>query len=372
MIKLHLETKNKILLVCSHASSKINSIYEQVLLETDPNSVCFVSGNGATQISMKLPAVVAPEDIGRRVMVPASRLSAVMSALAGEVANITFKDDASIYVACGKSRLKLPYEDASVFPKMEVAASTRLNIGCEAGAFMDIGFFTQYAVAVNDVRSYLNFHHIQISDDQLYATGTNGHRLSLLNTTDQFECSGNGEFLLSPKVFSLLGALKLPTDEKLNIDVSDSHILIHTPEFAIQAVLGDGRYPNVEAVIPKHCSATAVFDKEELTDTVKRFHHIAALNKSPVIVFDFTALPKVKLRVESEGSELEEELDALTEDFPAVTIAFNSAYLQDAISHQRGDGITFKLSENASLGAGAVVVESNAQGLTTLLMPVRN
>ncbi|GGP44856.1 hypothetical protein GCM10009347_10550 [Shewanella algicola] len=59
MFTLSLANKNRIQTICSHANSRINPVYEMVLIEAENNQVRFSASNGAQFNSLTLPAQVS-------------------------------------------------------------------------------------------------------------------------------------------------------------------------------------------------------------------------------------------------------------------------------------------------------------------------
>lgn len=364
MFTISLEQKSKIASMCSFASGKINPIFEQVRIESNGETVRFSASNGVQYSSILLDANVQEEV---SFCVSSKRLEVVTTALASDNAKFTLKDG-SLIVTSGRSRLKLQTFSSKEYPDMEsVTAQSRITL--TIGQLTQMVNQASYCVANGDVRNYLCHMNWKIYDDHsVTVCATDGHRLSQIHqcvTSSQ----GTGSYLLPTSLFQAILSLKLDHNEQCEILFSESKASVTVPNFELVSTLGDGKYPDINRVIPTDYTNKGTFNLEAITNLAKRVNAVAVLEKNPVIKFTFKTTGVCMLEVNSpiKGDEFCETIDlnsfCLEDDF---SIGVNSKYLVDALSKQIGEEVTFILNHHS-----AIKILSDQENLITLVMPVR-
>lgn len=365
MFTISLDQKTRISAICNFANGKVNPIYEQVRIESSVNNgtVLFSACNGSQYSTFTLEADVTED---ANYCVSSKRLSVVTTALAGDKAKFTLKEN-DLFVTSGRSRLKLQTFNAQEYPNME-SFEPECRIETTIGQLTDIVNSASYCVANADVRAYLcnmNWQIVQNMPTRICAT--DGHRLSM--THEQFSvCEGDGSYLLPTSLFQHVLGLKLASDSHCVITFSAGKACVKTPQYTMLSTLGNGCYPNVDRIIPTDNTKSVTFKLDELADLSKRIHAVAMLEKNPTIILTFSTQNQCQMQVKSANSDdFTDELDlvdsALTEEF---VIGINSKYLLDAISKQSGENVTLILNH-----VGAIKIVSENEKLITLVMPTR-
>jgi DNA polymerase III subunit beta len=365
MFTISLDQKSRISAICSFANGKVNPIYEQVRIEARANkgTVLFSACNGSQYSTFTLEADVN-EDAS--YCVSSKRLSVVTTALAGDKAKFTIKDN-DLFVTSGRSRLKLQTFNAQEYPNME-SFESECRIETTISQLTDIVNSASYCVANADVRAYLCNMNWQIAQDSpARICATDGHRLSMIQK--QFSiCEGEGSYLLPTSLFQHVLGLKLASDTHCVITFSANKACVEVPQYTMLSNLGDGCYPNVDRIIPTDTTKSVTFKLVELADISKRIHAVAMLEKNPIVILTFNTQNQCQMQVKSaNGDDFTDVLDlvdsALTEEY---IIGINSKYLLDAISKQTGENVTLILNH-----AGAIKIVSENDNLITLVMPTR-
>ncbi|WP_434949671.1 DNA polymerase III subunit beta (plasmid) [Shewanella sp. HL-SH4] len=365
MFTISLDQKTRISAICNFANGKVNPIYEQVRIEANAlaGTVLFSACNGNQYSTFSLEAEVK-EDAS--FCVSSKRLSVVTTALAGDKAKFTLKDN-DLFVTSGRSRLKLQTFNAQDYPNMEsFEPECRIETTIEQVA--NIVSQASYCVANSDVRAYLCNMNWQIIENMpVRICATDGHRLSM--THEQFPASeGAGSYLMPTSIFQSVLALKLPSNADCVITFSAKKACVEVPQYTILSTLGDGCYPNVDRIIPTDNTKSVTFKLAELADLSKRINAVAMLEKNPTVILTFNTQNQCQMQVKSvNGDDFTDELDlvesTLAEEF---VIGVNSKYLLDAISKQNGENVTLILNH-----LGAIKIISENDNLTTLVMPTR-
>lgn len=377
MFQLHADNRSKVQAICNFAGSRVNPIYAQVLVSAQANAVSFVSCSGNQQCEAIIQTIVDADGVGNSFLVDAKRLSAALQAINADVLKFKLKDG-SLIVSGGKSRLKLSIGEADVFPLMQAKQANLVLPEIPLSEFMELAHMTRYSVPSSDVRMYLNYHQLTVKNGTISVTGTDGHRLSHFDST--IEANGEGSYLLHPSVFDALHSQKLHPDTKVSIEFNETHVSVRSDEFHLLSVMGDGRYPDISRVIPKSPFNRFSTPLALLRDLNKRLLSLCSLEKglsSIKLVFDPIdgASDTVTVRIESDNTNFEEALPITdVQGCDGMILGINPAYLADALSTQTGENVTFHFggdsNTTSSAHIGAIKIESDTDGLITLLMPM--
>jgi len=130
----------------------------------------------------------------------------------------------------------------------------------------------------------------------------------------------------------------------------------------------DGQFPAYERVIPKGNDKLIEFERERLTNAVRR---VALLSneRSRAVKFE---IDKGKVEVTSSSSEFGEAREQLAVDYNggAMTISFNAQYVLDFLNVVETDIVSLSLKDEVSQ---AVMKPVGADGYdyTYVIMPMR-
>lgn len=363
MFTFPLDQKSRIQSICSHTTSKINPIFEQVLIEADAcaNMIRFSASNGSQFNSFKLEAMVSESC---SFTLSAKRLATVLSALAADTAKFELKNG-MVIIKSGKSRLKSPASPASDYPDAPTMIESQASITCNISELSALFNTAAYAVAKGDVRTYLCHVNVSIEAQTVKVCATDGHRLSQL-THENLTCSGNGSYLVPTSLISAVLAQSLPPETQVVISFDEQRALITSSDTSVISVLGEGRYPDVNRVIPNRTGGFVSFNLDDLKQTIKRFHAVASLEKNPILRFDIDKEVVLSVSSIDETNSFAETIDHVELHCPALTVGVNPSYLADALAKQGGDTVTFYFNQST-----AILITCDIHELITLVMPVR-
>jgi DNA polymerase-3 subunit beta len=201
---------------------------------------------------------------------------------------------------------------------------------------------TQFCMAQQDVRYYLNGVLLEISDGKLRAIATDGHRMAVselaLGAT-----SADKQVIVPRKAVHEITRLLSPGDEPVKLQLGQNHIGVQTAELSFVSKLIDGRYPDYHKVIP---GAQAVQVRLESGGFQKVLSRVAILSSEKHRGVRLHADKVVRVTAHNpEQEEAQEEIAALEHSGPAVEIGFNVSYLIDAVSASANGEILFTLND---------------------------
>lgn len=226
---------------------------------------------------------------------------------------------------------------------------------------------TSFAMSKEDMRPAMTGTLLEFSTDGLRFVTTDGHRL-VKYVYKNIKSEKNEQYIIPERAISVLSKLLSETDIKIYL--SKTHISFQMGDLEFITRLIGEKYPAYSSVIPLENENILKIKTSELLASVKRMLLFSSSNSKQV---KFT-LKKDSLEVSSEdidrGSNAVENILC---DYKGETmeIGFNTAYVNDVLSHVINEEAIFKLHSPTK----ACIVEpskiKDTEELLLLLMPVR-
>ncbi len=161
---------------------------------------------------------------------------------------------------------------------------------------------------------------------------TDGHRLALV-TVKRDGTAKDGEdskAILPKKTLGELGRLLAEGDGDVSYERGENHMFFNVNGRLLISRMIDGQFPAYERVIPKGNDKHIEFERDRLTNAVKR---VALLSNERSRAVKFQ-IDKGKVDVTSSSPELGEAHETLPVDYSgaAMQICFNAQYVLDFLS----------------------------------------
>lgn len=284
----------------------------------------------ATDMEVEL-AATANVDIKEKgeVTVPARKILDICRALP-EGAKVTVAlDKGKLTLRSGHSRFSLATLPAADFPVVEDIKAQRSFCVAQA-KLRDLLTRTAFSMAQQDVRYYLNGLLMEISEQQLRAVATDGHRLALCDLKASFGGSGTQQVIVPRKSVVELQRLLSDREDEIYVELGANHIKISLPEIRLISKLIDGRFPEYERVVPKGGDKILVANRAELHEALNR---AAILSNEKYRGVRLQLTPKT-LKILAHNPEQEEAEDEIEIQYQGadLEIGFNVTYLLEALS----------------------------------------
>lgn len=201
-------------------------------------------------------------------------------------------------------------------------------------------------------------------------TATDGMALAQAPLPTQGDPPAAGTFIVSSVGLVNAGRI-LGGAETIGITVSSAHdgsrITFATPKARLTTRLVDGRYPNVDAVIPVNPPVTVALAREPLLDALRRAGLVDVASSSLVRL----SFESDTLTISASSDEAGRALETLSLleplSVPAMEIGFSAKRLASILAHIRTDTVRLGLSTPHV----AMVVRPASGDAIYVLMPVR-
>jgi DNA polymerase-3 subunit beta len=264
----------------------------------------------------------------------------------------------------GRSRFTLSTLKAADFPTIDdIAAQHTLAVG--QADLHRLLTRTQFSMAQQDVRYYLNGLLLETSGKVLRAVATDGHRLALAEI-GLGEKVGKEEQVIVPRKGVLELNRLLETEGELKILLGPSHIRVEKPGIRLTSKLIDGRFPEYQRVIPKDPGNVLKADREALRQALQRTA-ILSNEKYRGVRLELSDNAVV---MQANNPEQEEAIETLEIEYSgaAMEIGFNVNYLLDALAAIEGDRVEIGVTDSNS---SCLIVAPGDSTTKYVVMPMR-
>lgn len=265
----------------------------------------------------------------------------------------------------GKSRFTLQTMAAEDFPLVQESPSFGPAFSIPQKTLKDLLNQVSFAMAVHDIRYYLNGILFVAEGKQLSLVATDGHRLAFASAMLESEVPRQ-EVILPRKTVIELQRLLSDDDGLIEMQfaVNQAKFSFGGMEFVTKLV--EGKFPDYNRVIPKSHKNHVTLGRAALLASLQR----AAILTSDKFKGVRLNLDPGTLRVASNNAEQEEAVDELDIDYAgdSIEIGFNVTYLIDALSNMDDEMVKFELTDSNS--SALITVPDNAS-FKYVVMPMR-
>ncbi|MEW5893439.1 MAG: DNA polymerase III subunit beta [Pseudomonadota bacterium] len=234
-------------------------------------------------------------------------------------------------LSAGKSRFNLQTLPARDFPRLQIPEGEGVSFRLPQGRLRHLLGRVQYAMAVHDIRFYLNGMLMQLKDGQLIVAATDGHRLAIDSARLEQAPAKELDVILPRKAVVELIKLLGDGDAAVEVQVSPNQVVVRSDHFELRSKVVDGKFPDYQRVIPTGHDKDFVIGRQSFNQALTR----AAILTNEKYRGVRLALTSGSLRIvcsNNEQEEAQEELD-IDYDKAPLDIGFNVQYLQDVLNN---------------------------------------
>lgn len=275
----------------------------------------------------------------------------------------------------GKSRFTLQTLPADDFPLVQEAADFGPAFSVPQKTLKGLINQVHFAMAVHDIRYYLNGILFVAEGKTLTLVATDGHRLALAQAQLETEIPKQEVILPRKTVLELMRLLKDGgkgdkggEEEEQPIEMrfagNQAKFSFSGMEFVTKLV--EGKFPDYNRVIPK---------KHKFKVTLGRAPLLASLQRAAILTSEKFKAVRLSfepglLSIASSNAEQEEAKEEIEIDYGGdlIETGFNVTYLMDALSNMSQDMVSIDLNDSA---ASALITIPEQSGFKYVVMPMR-
>ena len=265
----------------------------------------------------------------------------------------------------GKSRFTLQTLPAEDFPLVQEAASFGPVFSVPQKTLKDLLNQVSFAMAVHDIRYYLNGILFVAEGKQLSLVATDGHRLAFANATLDVEVPRQ-EVILPRKTVLEMQRLLSDAEGAIEMQFASNQAKFSFGGMEFVTKLVEGKFPDYNRVIPKNHKNAVTLGRAPLLASLQR---TAILTSEKFKGVRLNIEPGT-LRVASNNAEQEEAVDELDIDYggDAIEIGFNVSYLIDALANMDNEMVKMDLADSNS--SALITIPENST-FKYVVMPMR-
>jgi len=337
-------------------------ILANVFIRVESGSITFI----ATDLEVELETrIEASTEESSEFTLPARKFIDICKALPESAQiNISLEGEKAV-IRSGRGRYTLGMLPASDYPSIDPASVTQ-SLKIKENDLKKLLEQTQFAMAQQDVRYYLNGLLLEAVPGRIRAVATDGHRLALSEITYRGKIDNEMQVIIPRKAVLELSRLLTHSENEVVLETSNSHIQIHLGSTSFTSKLIDGRYPDYNRVLPSGDTHDLIADKEQLRHALAR---AAILSNEKYRGITFMAgKDMLQLKAHNpEQDEAEEEMEVQYSG-PEINIGFNVGYMIDVLGVLSGDKVCVSLIDGNS---SSLITSTDSDAARYVIMPMR-
>jgi len=338
-------------------------ILSNVLIEKQGDKLTFLATDIEIQITTS--SQISGGEGDGAITVGARKLQEILRSLPDSTEVSLKVEDKRLQIKGGKSRFNLQTLPADDFPRMNLAEGEVRKFQITQRAFRQLLGKTQYSMAAQDVRYYLNGLLLLVDGNELRAVATDGHRLA-------YACVGidtdlpRQEMILPRKTVIELNRLLVDSDDVLDIALSSNQVRFSFGSIVLVSKLIDGKFPDYERVIPALLKYHMKVERQVLMQAMQRAAILTNEKFRGIrVVLGENSLKLIAANAEQEEAQEEIEVDYSGE---VIDVGFNVGYLLDVLNNVHAEVIQWSFNDANS--SALITLPDNDQ-FKYVVMPMR-
>ena len=341
-------------------------ILANILLKIEDNILSVTATDQETEI---VAWVNLDESQSGTVTVPARKMTDI-ARLSPENTRLHFSlIKEKMLIRFGRSRYNLSTLPAEDFPTTKIITDKQ-SVQCQQGDLKRLIHLTQFSMAQDDVRYWLNGLMLEISSEKITTVATDGHRLAKAEYHVESNLSKPCRVIIPKKSINALSRLLKGGDDIVNMEIGSNAIQFNLNGTVLTSKLIDGKFPDYENAIPNadDCDKKINIDRDILRVALTRVSVLSnetlrtirlELKSEEIGLLDITAENR-------ETEDAQEELEVEYSGEPLL-IGFNATYLIDVLSVIPSETVKIMISD---ANKGCLIVPQDTTECLFVVMPV--
>jgi DNA polymerase III subunit beta len=346
-------------------------VLANVLMRKTGESIEFTTSD--LEIQVRTSAQLGGDTGQFSTTVGARKLIDILRTLPGDQIVTLSASGSKLTLQGGKSRFTLQTLPAEDFPLVNEVVDFGPAFSVPQKTLKSLIDQVHFAMAVHDIRYYLNGILFVAEGKTLTLVATDGSRLALAEA--QLEADIPKQEVILPRK-TVLELMRLLKDGKGgDADAPEAQIEMrfaaNQAKFAFSGMefvtkLVEGKYPDYNRVIPKNHKNIITLGRAPLLSSLQR----AAILTSEKFKGVRVNIDPGVLKIASSNAEQEEAKEELEIDYdgPSIEIGFNVTYLMDALGNIPHEMVRLEMHDGSS---AALVTVPEQPGFKYVVMPMR-
>lgn len=340
-------------------------ILSNVLLEKKADKLTLLATDIEIQITTSTDGAASDGD--GAVTVGARKLQDILRSLPDSAEVSLTLEDKRLQVRAGKSRFSLQTLPAEDFPRMALSDGELKKITVTQKQFRQLLSQTQFSMAAQDVRYYLNGLLLLLDGTELRAVATDGHRLAYASMPIDGDATlPRQELILPRKTVLELSRLLSDSNDPLLIELTANQVRFQFGQINLVSKLIDGKFPDYERVIPATLKNVVTLNRAALLQSMVR----AAILTNEKFRGVRLVLSNGSLKIMAANAEQEEAQEEIEVEYSgdAIDVGFNVGYLLDVLNNTSVEAVEWGFNDANS---SALLTIPGNERFKYVVMPMR-
>jgi len=277
------------------------------------------------------------------ITLPARKLLDICKALPENAQIDILIDNDRATLKSGRSRFSLSTLEASEFPSIDALISP-FEFNLSQLTFKKLIEQTQFCMAQQDVRYYLNGLMLELSENNIIAVATDGHRLAYCESEAQLHLPETRQVIIPRKAVNEISRLLEESNDEIKVSLSENHIRVNFSDVTFTSKLIDGKFPDYKQVIPQKCDNEVKSPRDNL---YQAFHRTSVLSNEKYRGMRLQLSEnQLQATVHNPEQDEAEEVIEVTYSGDEFEIGFNVAYLLEALSAIKSNEVVMQLTDS--------------------------
>ncbi len=240
-----------------------------------------------------------------------------------------------------KSKYKLMGMQSSDYPELPSSDfKNAQKLKMSSFAFM---INKNYFIVSSEMKFNLSGALLSIYSEDIQMAATDGNRLSFTGNYEKKYTDDSVDFIISKK--ALLELQKFGTEGDILLSFDKNNIFFKYKNRILSSRIIDQKFPNYRAVIPEKTLFSAIVNRDDLSDILKRILIFKTRNNS--IIFNFFENKLVLDKTSSEKGEAYEEI-AINYSGENISATFNGVFIQEFLNHVSAEEVEISMNNDDS------------------------
>ena len=331
------DLNNSINIVMKAVPSKTTmDILECIVIDVN-DSINLITND--TEIGIK--TLVEGEIIERgSIAIKAKVFSEIIRKLPDEEIIIETDYDYNTTIVCGKSKFNIAGNRSDEFPLLPVVEKNNA-ISISQFNLKEIIRQTVFSIADNENNKIMTGELFEIEDNRLKVVSLDGHRISIRNLELSENYNYTKVIVPGKTLIEISKILSGEIDKKVDIYISDKHILFEFNDTIVLSRLIEGEYFKINQMLSSDYETKLTVNKREFLDCLDRATLLIKESEKKPIVISVTE-NSMELKINSSIGSMNEDIDIVKEGADII-IGFNPRFLIDALRVIEDDEIDIYL-----------------------------
>lgn len=296
--------------------------------------------------------------------IPARKLMDILRSLDTNDLRFRFEDNKAT-VLSGRSKFRLSTLSAKAFPESE-QKSVLQTFTVARETLLLLLQSTQFAMAQQDVRIFLNALYLEFMHNTLFAVATDGHRMAIRNQAIEHDGEPLQALLPRRAVQEMIRLLASIDEDHIEISFGKGFFRMNSAMVSFMTRLTEAKFPPFRKAIPQRHERFITVEKDILKRALHRMA-ILAHEKSRAVVLDVNQGELALIARNQEQEEAQEIIEA-TLDCSDISVGLNANYLLDVLGILPEGPVKLSLSNPDS----SILIESPIDSqYQYVLMPMK-